>query len=199
MPQRWIYRAAPPLFFEFHGTPRGVEEQAEMVGAIAAEHGGGSYQWATRPEDRNRLWQARHDAAYAAMALRPGAGAWATDVCVPISRLAECVRETKRDLEEAGLVAPLVGHVGDGNFHLVYLVDPNDAAEMARIEAHNRRMVLRALAMGGTCTGEHGVGYGKAEFLPMEHGAEAVAMMREIKRALDPRNIMNPGKVLPPA
>ncbi len=190
------YRAAPTLFFEFHGTPRGVEEQADLVGAIAREHGGASFQWATRPEDRNRLWQARHDAAYAALSLRPGAGAWATDVCVPISCLAECVRETKRDLEEGGLLAPLVGHVGDGNFHLVYLVDPNDEAEMAKVEEHNRRMVMRAIAMGGTCTGEHGIGYGKAEFLRAEHGDDAVEVMRRIKRALDPHDLMNPGKIL---
>ena len=187
----------PTLFFEFHGTEAGVAEQVAMVEEIAKEQGGGAFRWANRQEERNALWQARHDAYYAALALRPGAEGWPTDVCVPISRLTECILETKRDVEESGLLAPIVGHVGDGNFHLSYIVDPEDAEEMARVEAHNERMVMRALAMGGTCTGEHGIGYGKIKFLQAEHG-EAVAVMRQVKQALDPDNIMNPGKMLAP-
>jgi len=148
-----------------------------------------------RTEDRNTLWQARHDAAYACKALRPGAEIWATDVCVPISRLAECIMETKRDIRESGLVAPIVGHVGDGNFHLVILADPNDPGERKRAEDLHERMVMRALAMDGTCTGEHGIGYGKMDFLVAELG-EAVSVMRTIKTAIDPDNIMNPGKIL---
>jgi D-lactate dehydrogenase (cytochrome) len=189
------YAVAPTLFFEFHGTSRGVVEQAEMVAAIAGEYGGTEFQWATRPEDRSRLWQARHDAFYAALALRPGAKGWPTDVCVPISRLAECIVETKQDLAGSFLLAPLVGHVGDGNFHLVYVLDPDSPEEMAEADRLNRRMVARALAMGGTCTGEHGIGYGKIEFLNAEQG-DAVAVMREVKQALDPHNLMNPGKVV---
>ena len=189
------YAVQPTLFFEFHGTEAGAKEQAEMVGEIAAEFGGGDFRWAARQEDRNKLWQARHDAYYAGLALRPGAKGWATDVCVPISRLAECILETKADIEESGLLAPIVGHVGDGNFHLVYVIDPGDKEEMARAEAHNERMIMRALAMGGTCTGEHGIGYGKMAFLQAEHG-ESVAVMRQIKQALDPENLMNPGKMV---
>ena len=187
----------PTLFFEFHGTDAWVAEQAERVGELAAELGGGEFRWTSLQEDRNALWQARHDAYYAALALRPGSQGWATDVCVPISRLAECLLETKTDIAESGLLAPIVGHVGDGNFHLVYVVDPEDADEMARAEAHNERMVMRALAMGGTCTGEHGIGYGKLKFLQAEHG-ESVAVMRQVKQALDPDNLMNPGKVVAP-
>ncbi len=189
------YPVQPTLFFEFHGTERAVVEQAEAVGAIAAEEGGGDFQWAVRPEDRNRLWQARHDAYYAALALRPGAKGWATDVCVPISALARCIAETRADVARSGLLAPIVGHVGDGNFHLVFVIDPDDQEELARARAVNERMVLRAIAMGGTSTGEHGIGYGKMDFLAAEHG-EAVAVMRQIKAALDPLNLMNPGKVV---
>jgi D-lactate dehydrogenase (cytochrome) len=189
------YEVAPTLFFEFHGTTAGVKEQAEMVQAISAEFGGAAFKWATRQEDRTKLWEARHKAYYAALALRPGAKGWPTDVCVPISRLAECILETKEDLKESGLLAPLVGHVGDGNFHLVYVIDPDNAEELKLASAHNDRMVARALAMGGTCTGEHGIGYGKMAFLQAEHG-EAVSLMRSIKHALDPDNIMNPGKVI---
>ena len=185
----------PTLFFEFHGTKRGVAEQAEMVGDIAAEFGGTEFEWETRPEDRSKLWQARHDAYYAALALRPGSQGMPTDVCVPISRLAECIEETRADVEQAGVLAPLVGHVGDGNFHLVYVLDPENEAEVKQAEELHERMVLRALAMGGTCTGEHGIGYGKMRFLEAEHGA-AVAVMRQIKQALDPLDIMNPGKVV---
>jgi D-lactate dehydrogenase (cytochrome) len=190
------YPAQPTLFLEFHGTERGVAEQAEMFKAIADDWGGGDFQWTTRPEERAKLWQARHDAAYAAKALKKGAGIWATDVCVPISRLAECILETKADLAKTKLIAPLVGHVGDGNFHLAFVLDRNDPAEVAEAMRVNERLVLRALAMEGTCTGEHGVGLGKAKFLTAEHG-EAVSVMRMIKQAIDPDDIMNPGKMLP--
>jgi D-lactate dehydrogenase (cytochrome) len=186
---------APTLFFEFHGSPAAVAEQAETAGALAAAHGGSDFRWATRPEDRNRLWEARHNAYYAALALRPGARGIATDVCVPISRLADCLVETKADIAESGLLAPIVGHVGDGNFHLVFVIDPDDAAEIARAEALHARMVRRALAMGGTCTGEHGIGYGKRDFLVEEHGP-GVEVMRQIKAALDPAGLFNPGKVV---
>ena len=189
------YPAQPTLFFEFHGSDNGVREQAELVGEIAAELGGGDFQWASRPEDRNKLWQARHDAYYAAMALRPGCKGWATDVCVPISELTRVLLETRKDIDDSGILAPIVSHAGDGNFHLVFLVDTDNPEEMARASGVNDRMVARALAVGGTCTGEHGVGYGKIEFLKAEHG-EAVSVMRQIKAALDPDNIMNPGKVL---
>jgi D-lactate dehydrogenase (cytochrome) len=189
------YPVQPTLFLEFHGSAASAAEQAETVQAIAAENGGGDFRWTGRTEERNKLWQARHDAAYACLALRPGAKAWATDVCVPISRLAECILETKSDIEGSPLIAPLVGHVGDGNFHLVFLIDPDEPDELAEAERLNERLVLRALAMGGTCTGEHGIGCGKIDFLVAEHG-EAVSVMRQIKQALDPDNIMNPGKML---
>jgi D-lactate dehydrogenase (cytochrome) len=186
--------AKPTLFFEFHGTSAGVVEQAETVQGIAQEMGGTDFKWATKPEDRTQLWEARHNAYYAALAQRPGSKGWPTDVCVPISRLAECIVETKKDLEETGLFAPLVGHVGDGNFHLVYVIDPDDQDELRRAKEHADRMVLRALSMDGTCTGEHGVGYGKMEFLAAEL-PEAIPVMRAVKQALDPDNIMNPGKL----
>jgi len=165
--------------------------------AIAAERGGRAFQWATRLEDRERLWQARHDALYAALALRPGARAWTTDVCVPISRLAECILETKRDHASASFPIALVGHAGDGNFHLIYVLDPAAPAEFDEAARLNERMVMRALAMGGTCSGEHGVGTGKMKFLESEHGA-ALGVMRTLKRALDPDNRMNPGKMVTP-
>jgi D-lactate dehydrogenase (cytochrome) len=186
---------APTLFFEFHGTEAGVAEQAETVQAIAGEFGGGDFRWATRTEERNRLWQARHDSYYAALALAPGKQGFATDVCVPISRLAECIEETQKDLAASPVMAPLVGHVGDGNFHLVYLVDPEKEDEIAEAKRLNERMVMRAIAMDGTCTGEHGIGYGKLDFLQAEHG-EALGVMRQLKTALDPDNIMNPGKII---
>lgn len=189
------YQEVPTLFFEFHGTERGVEEQATMVAEIAAEYGGTEFQWATQAEERTRLWTARHTAYYAALGLRPGAKGWPTDVCVPISRLAECILETKKDIAESYLLAPLVGHVGDGNFHLVYVIDPDKPEEMAEAKRLNDRMVERALAMGGTCTGEHGIGYGKMDALEQEHG-DAVAVMAQLKLALDPDNLMNPGKVI---
>jgi D-lactate dehydrogenase (cytochrome) len=189
------YKVGPTLLFEFHGSERGVVEQAEMVQSIAGEFGSGDFRWATKTEDRNRLWKARHDAYYAALALRPGAKGWATDVCVPISRLADCILETQKDIAEAKLIAPLVGHVGDGNFHLVFVIDPGSPGEMTAAQKVNDRMIARALAMGGTCTGEHGIGYGKIAYLEAEHGA-AVDTMRLIKRAIDPDNRMNPGKIL---
>jgi D-lactate dehydrogenase (cytochrome) len=189
------YPVSPTLFLEFHGTEAGVREQAAIVGAIASDFGGAGFEWTTRAEERNKLWQARHDAAYATMALRPGSKIWATDVCVPISRLAECLTETKKDTDGSDLLAPIVGHVGDGNFHVAFLIDPDEPAEIAEAERLNERLVHRALAMEGTCTGEHGVGYGKIEFLVAEHG-EAVGVMRAIKLALDPKNLMNPGKIL---
>jgi D-lactate dehydrogenase (cytochrome) len=184
------------LFVEFHGSEEGVKEQAERFGEIAAEFGGGPFDWATKPEDRSKLWQARHDAYWAARALRPGAESVATDVCVPISRLAECVDETKRDIEASGLIAPIVGHVGDGNFHTQPLVDLNDPDEVARCEAFIDRLVKRALAMEGTCTGEHGVGQKKMKYLTIEHSPAALDVMRLIKRSLDPQNILNPGKII---
>ena len=189
------HKVAPTLFFEFHGTTAGVAEQAAMVKAIAGEYCGNDFRWATTTEERSKLWQARHDAYYAALALRPGSKGWATDVCVPISRLAECISETKRDLEDSPIPSALVGHVGDGNFHLVFMLDPNRPEEIAEASRLNDRMVARALAMEGTSTGEHGVGYGKMGFMTAEHG-EAVSLMRTIKRALDPHNIMNPGKIV---
>ncbi|HEX7884316.1 MAG TPA: FAD-linked oxidase C-terminal domain-containing protein [Afipia sp.] len=188
----------PLLLLEFHGTEADVAEQSKMFAEIARECGGGSFEWATRQEDRTRLWQARHDAYWAVRGLRPGAQAVATDVCVPISRLAECVVETEKDLEIVGLLSPIVGHVGDGNFHCSMLVDVNDPDEVRRADGFLHRLVERAQAMGGTCTGEHGIGQGKQEYLETELGPEAVAAMRALKAALDPHNILNPGKILPP-
>ena len=186
----------PTLFLEFHGSNASVAEQSESFGAIAGEFGGGPFAWATKPEERSKLWQARHDAYWAVMNLRKGATGFATDVCVPISRLAECVVATQRDIAEFKLLAPIVGHVGDGNFHVSVLFDPNDAEEIGRAKRFNERLVERAMAMEGTCTGEHGVGQGKMRYLATEHGEAALAAMRAIKRALDPLGIMNPGKIL---
>ena len=186
----------PTLFFEFHGTDAGVREQSEMMQSIANDHGGSSFQWATKPEERSRLWKARHNAYYAALALAPGKQAFATDACVPISRLTECVLETQADIGQTGLLAPIVGHVGDGNFHLVVLFDPAKPEERAKAEALAARVSMRAIRMGGTCTGEHGVGVHKLDALVAEHG-DAVALMQAIKRALDPRDILNPGKTVP--
>jgi D-lactate dehydrogenase (cytochrome) len=188
------YPVQPTLFFEFHGTEASAAEQAQMVGEIAAAHGGAGFQWALRPEERSRLWQARDNTLYAGLALRPGAKALITDVCVPISRLAECILETRRDIEASRLTVPIVGHVGDGNFHMLVLVDPADRNEIERAWKLNERTVERALALGGTCTGEHGVGHGKIDFVETEHGA-AVTVMRQVKMALDPDNLMNPGKI----
>jgi len=186
----------PMLFVEFHGSEAGVAEQSQRFAEIAGEFSGGPFEWATRAEDRSRLWQARHDAYWAGRGLRAGAQAVATDVCVPISRLAECVTATQRDIAESRLVAPILGHVGDGNFHLTLLVDLSDPDETARAKALCERLVDRALAMEGTCTGEHGVGQGKMKYLEAEYGAGALAAMRAVKQALDPANIMNPGKIV---
>lgn len=186
----------PLLLFEFHGSEHGVQEQAEVVQQIANEHGAEGFEWATRPEDRSRLWQARHNAYFALLQLRPGSRAISTDCCVPISRLAECLLETKADCERENIIHGIVGHVGDGNFHVQMLIDPNDPADIARAEAVNARMVARAIAMDGTCTGEHGVGLHKIDFLVQEHGEGAIDVMRTLKHALDPSNILNPGKVV---
>jgi D-lactate dehydrogenase (cytochrome) len=186
----------PMLFLEFHGSESGVAEQSARFGEIARDLNGGAFEWATKAEDRTRLWQARHDAYWAARALRPGGQALATDVCVPISRLSQCVTETQRDIAENRLLAPILGHVGDGNFHLSLLVDMNDADEVSAAKALCQRLVERALAMDGTCTGEHGVGQGKMKYLEQELGAPALHAMAAIKRALDPDNILNPGKIV---
>jgi D-lactate dehydrogenase (cytochrome) len=188
----------PMLFVEFHGTPAGVAEQARRFGEIASEFGGGPFAWAARPEERTRLWQARHDVYWASLTLRPGARPFATDVCVPISRLADCVEETQRDIEQTGLVAPIVGHVGDGNFHVSPLVDMTDPADIEKAEAFASRLVRRALAMDGTCTGEHGVGQKKIKYMEEEYPATTLDLMRRIKQAFDPENLLNPGKVLRP-
>ena len=185
----------PMLFLEFHGSAAGVAEQSERFGEIARELGGGPFEWATRAEDRTRLWQARHDAYFAARGLRPGTQPVATDVCVPISKLAECVTESQRDIAENRLLAPIAGHVGDGNFHLSLLIDMDDPDEVTRAEKFMERLVARALAMDGTCTGEHGVGQGKLKYLAAEHGNATLDVMRAIKGALDPQGIMNPGKI----
>jgi D-lactate dehydrogenase (cytochrome) len=186
----------PLLLFEFHGTAAGVEEQTATVQEIAHDHGGHDFQWATTPEERTRLWSARHNAYFACLQLKPGSRSCTTDVCVPISRLAECIGETIRDTEASSLPAPILGHVGDGNFHCAILVDPANPDEMAEAERLNRRIVERALRMDGTCTGEHGVGLHKIDFLLEEHGGDAIDLMLRIKRAFDPLNILNPGKVL---
>jgi D-lactate dehydrogenase (cytochrome) len=185
----------PTLFVEFHGTEAGVAEQVALFGEIAAEFGGGPFASATRAEDRTRLWQARHDAYWAGRGLRPGAEGLSTDVCVPISRLADCVEETRRDIAALGLVTTIVGHAGDGNFHVLVLVDRNSVSEMAATETFLERLALRAIDMDGTCTGEHGIGQGKMKYLPRELGA-GLEVMRSIKRALDPDGILNPGKVV---
>jgi D-lactate dehydrogenase (cytochrome) len=186
---------APTLWLEFHGTEASVAEQAEMVQKITADHGGANFSWTTRPEDRQKLWRARHDVVYADRAMRPGGQIFTTDVCVPISRLAECIVATEKDVAASFLPALIVGHAGDGNFHLIIVVNPNEPMEMAEAERLNERLVHLALSFDGTCTGEHGIGCGKIDFLIAEHG-EAVSVMRAIKKAIDPDNIMNPGKIL---
>ena len=187
----------PLLLLEFHGSENEVAEQSRNFSEIAKECGGGDFTWTTKPEDRTKLWQARHDAYWAVKALRPGSGVVATDVCVPISRLADCVTETEADLKRLNLMSPIVGHVGDGNFHCSVLCDVDDRDEMARGEDFMHRLVQRAQAMGGTCTGEHGIGQGKQKYLKAELGPEAIDAMRALKQALDPQNIFNPGKIVP--
>jgi len=184
----------PTLFLEFHGTASGAREQVEAFAEIARAEGGGDYRWAERQEDRTRLWQARHDAYWAARALKPGAEVLSTDVCVPISALAACVTATRQDIDRLGLLAPIVGHVGDGNFHVMPLIDPASAEERRKVQGFLDRLIDRALGLQGTCTGEHGVGQGKIRYLAAEHGA-GVAVMAAIKKALDPLNILNPGKI----
>jgi D-lactate dehydrogenase (cytochrome) len=187
--------ALPTLFLEFHGTQAGVREQAESVQAIVTDMGGLGFAWAADQETRNKLWTARHNAYYAAIASRPNVRGVTTDVCVPISRLADAILGAKEDIAASGLSAPMVGHVGDGNFHTVILVDQDDPTALDRAWALDRKIVARGLALGGTCSGEHGVGMGKAEFLEQEHGMEALAVMCSIKNALDPKGILNPGKM----
>jgi D-lactate dehydrogenase (cytochrome) len=184
----------PTLFLEFHGTRASAREQVEAFADIARAEGGGDYAYAERPEDRTKLWQARHDAYWAARGLRPGADVLSTDVCVPISALAACVTATREDIDRLGLIAPIVGHVGDGNFHTMPLIDPADPDEPRKVQAFLDRLVERALSFGGTCTGEHGIGQGKMFYLAAEHGAGVSAMIA-IKKALDPLNILNPGKI----
>lgn len=186
----------PLLLFEFHGSAHGVKEQAELVQEIAAANGAGNFEWATQPEDRSRLWAARHNAYFALLQMRPGASAITTDCCVPISRLAECIIETQLDCERHQILYSIIGHVGDGNFHVLMLIDPHNPVEVANAEGINSRMVTRAIAMDGTCTGEHGVGMHKMAFLIEEHGSGAIHMMRALKHAFDPGNIMNPGKII---
>ena len=188
-------REAPLLLMEFHGSEASVKEQAETVQALAAEHGGEAFQWARTPEERSKLWAARHQSYFAALQMRPGCRCQSSDTCVPISRLAESINDSIAEAEASGIPYWIVGHVGDGNFHLSYLMDPNDPAEIAAVEQLNVQMVQRALRLGGTCTGEHGIGLHKMGYLLEEAGEGAVDMMRSIKRALDPKNIMNPGKV----
>lgn len=186
--------AVPTLFLEFHGTAQSTREQVETFAGIARGEGGGEFRWAERPEDRSKLWQARHDAYWAARGLRPGAEVLSTDVCVPISALADCVTATRRDIDSLELLAPIVGHVGDGNFHVMPLIDPANPEERREIQGFLDRLIDRALGFGGTCTGEHGIGEGKISYLRTEHGP-AVEVMIAIKKALDPLNILNPGKI----
>ena len=188
------YPERTTLFFEFHGSPVSVQEQIDTVSALVSANGGGEFRWSNRPEERSKLWKARHEAYYAALGLRPGCVGWPTDVCVPIGRLAECITQTKADLATASIPAPILGHVGDGNFHVVFVIDPNRPEEEEEARRLNARLVQRALSMDGTCTGEHGIGIGKQDWLVAELG-EAVEMMRTIKRAIDPLDLFNPGKI----
>jgi D-lactate dehydrogenase (cytochrome) len=186
----------PLLLFEFQGSESGVQEQAKLVQEIAAEHQALGFEWATLPEERSRLWAARHNAYFALLQMRPGSRSISTDCCVPISQLAECILDTKADCEKNHMIYSIIGHVGDGNFHVLMLIDPNDPADIAKAEQINARMVTRALEMDGTCTGEHGVGMHKMDFLIQEHGEEGIALMRTLKHAFDPSNLLNPGKII---
>ena len=189
------YPELTTLFFEFHGSEHAVKEQIATVGDLARANGGGEFHWSNLAEERAKLWKARHQAFYAATAMRKGCIGWPTDVCVPIGRLAECINETKADLEKASFPAPILGHVGDGNFHIIFVIDPNKPEELAEAAALNERLVERALSMDGTCTGEHGIGLGKQDWLVRELGEDGVDLMRTIKRAIDPKNLFNPGKI----
>jgi D-lactate dehydrogenase (cytochrome) len=191
------FPACPHLLVEFHGSDTAVTEDAATFGEIAVDHGGHGFEWSSKTEDRNRLWKMRHDAYYAILASRKGATAIVTDVCVPISRLADALLETQTDIAQSGITGPILGHVGDGNFHAILLIDPTSLSEMVTAKALAARMSKRALAMGGTITGEHGVGMGKLNYMQAEHG-EAWAVMGAIKAALDPNGLMNPGKLIPP-
>jgi D-lactate dehydrogenase (cytochrome) len=191
---RTHYAERPTLFLEFHGSGAGVAEQAATFGELAGANGGGDFQWTTNTEERTAMWEARHNVHYANLALRPGSRAISTDVCVPISRLCDCIEDTRRAIDASGLIAPIVGHVGDGNFHVVMILDPDSPEELAKARALSERIVELALAHDGTCTGEHGIGIGKKDYLLREHG-EAVDVMRAVKRAVDPAGIMNPGKI----
>lgn len=190
------YPEKDTLFLEFHGTEQSVAEQANTVAEIASEEGGSGFHWVTKEEERNQMWEARHKTYYAALALKPGCKGWSTDVCVPISALAECIAETKKDLEGTFFKAPVIGHVGDGNFHVLWMMEPGNQAHIDEAVRLNGRLVERALALGGTCTGEHGIGVGKLPYLRAEHGDEAVNIMQLIKQVIDPLNIMNPGKTV---
>jgi D-lactate dehydrogenase (cytochrome) len=187
----------PHLLLEFHGSDSAVREQSETFGDIAAEHGGSGFDWATKAEERNALWAMRHNAYHAILHSRPGAKAVVTDICVPVSALAEAIDATRADLDQSGVPGPILGHVGDGNFHAILLIDLDNPEELKRAKEASHRMVERALAMGGTCTGEHGVGRGKLSYMRAEHGA-GWEMMGAIKHAFDPLNILNPGKLVPP-
>ncbi len=185
------------MFFEFHGTEASVDEQAEIVKEISEGEGASEFKWSRKEQERQKLREARHYAYYAALALRPGSKGWATDVCVPISRLSHCIMGTQEDIPQSGFMIPIVGHVGDGNFHLLFLIDPkNEVEDLKRYQPLNDRLIERALRMGGTCTGEHGIGSGKLKYMESEHG-NSLEIMRKIKKTLDPKNLMNPGKVIP--
>ena len=188
------FKPKPTLFFEFHGTENEISEQTKTIQEITREYGGANFIWKNLPEERNRLWEARHNAYYAALALKPGCEAWSSDVCVPITSLSDCIIESKEKLKEMNLQAPLVGHVGDGNFHLLYLIEPGDQEQFKKAKSHNKWMVEKAIDLGGTCTGEHGIGYGKAEFLAKEVGS-SIKLMKGIKHAFDPKGLLNPGKL----
>jgi len=188
------FKPKPTLFFEFHGSNSEVIEQTKTIQEIMKEYGGSNFEWKNLPEERNRLWKARHDAYYASLSLKPGCLAWSSDVCVPITKLANCIIESKEKLISMNLLAPLVGHVGDGNFHLLYLIDQGDPDQLKKAKEHNKWMVEKAIDLGGTCTGEHGIGYGKAEFLAKEAGS-SINIMKSIKNSLDPKGILNPGKI----
>ena len=188
------FKPKPTLFFEFHGTENEISEQTKTIQEITREYGGANFIWKNLPEERNRLWEARHNAYYAALALKPGCEAWSSDVCVPITSLSDCIIESKEKLKEMNLQAPLVGHVGDGNFHLLYLIEPGDQEQFKKAKSHNKWMVEKAIDYGGTCTGEHGIGYGKAEFLAKEVGS-SIKLMKGIKHAFDPKGLLNPGKL----